>query len=155
MAHELLTEPNITHLYRHDVESLFYIILLLGARHEFVQVKDRANGETRQRIVMRKDELPYAEWFDQPNYASLGKDKSHFFSNAMAIQLSPSFELLRPWLRVLRFKFSDGFLLKSGHKNRKEFFGDGVGPFDDETLEDRISYSSLIEPVRLLEKELK
>ena len=58
MAHELLTGESPIHLYRHDVESLFYIILLMCARHTFgyVQTKERRRKNDRW-LDYRQDDL--------------------------------------------------------------------------------------------------
>ena len=153
MAHELLTGASDIHLYRHDVESLFYIMLLLCARHEF-----DPSGEAERPVVMREGEIPYGDWFNEQNYGKLGIFKAYFFSQMGAIELSPAFEDIRKWLVHLQYCFSDGFELKNSYKKRKERAGDSAGelpPFDDETLGGQINYSSLIEPARRLKGELE
>lgn len=50
MAHELLIGTSDVHLYRHDLESLFYIMLLMSARHTIEPPK----GPKRPRVVMRQ-----------------------------------------------------------------------------------------------------
>ena len=153
MAHELLTGESDIHLYRHDVESLFYIMLLLCARHEF-----DLNREAKWPLVMREGKLPYEDWFDEPKYAKLGMFKAFFFSQVEAIELFPAFEDIRKWLLHLQYSFSDGFELKYSYKKRKARAGDSAGelpPFDDETLGGKIDYSSLIEPIPYLKGELE
>ena len=63
MAHELLSGTSRTHLYRHDVESLFYIILLMCGRHTFGYKKDRVTDEETPQVVMRGGKIPYQDWF--------------------------------------------------------------------------------------------
>ena len=153
MAHELLTGASDIHLYRHDVESLFYIMLLTCARHQF----DR-NKEAKWPMVMREGKLPYGDWFNEPNYVKLGMFKAFFFSQTEDIELSPDFEGIRKWLMSLQYCFSDGFEAKNHYKKQKERAGDSAGeliPFDDETLGGNIGYSSLIEPTRHLTGELE
>jgi len=158
MAQELLKGANTTHLYRHDIESLFYIMLLMCSRHTFGHVKDGASKVAKRQVVMREGKLPYAEWFDARNYASLGKDKKSFFLEMEDIELSPSFECFRFWLSKLQDCFSDGFELKNSHMKREkrgENSAGGPAPFDDETLGGKVKYSSFIEPVRHLTGELE
>ncbi|KAF9643991.1 hypothetical protein BDM02DRAFT_3122635 [Thelephora ganbajun] len=148
MAQELLKGTSTTHLYRHDVESLFYIMLLMCGRHTFGYVKEGTREETKRQVVMRKGDLPYEDWFEAPSYATLGSLKGSFFPDTQDIHLSPPFEGLRAWLQSLQFNFSEGFTLKSSSA------GEAI-PFDDETLGGYIHYSSLIEPLHQLTGELK
>jgi hypothetical protein len=97
MAHELLTGTSTTHLYRHDVESLFYIMLLVCARYT---IADAGDGTTR---VVRREmkRLPYEEWFNQPNYAHSDEQEGVLFlSKTETIDISPVFEGFRPWLII-------------------------------------------------------
>ncbi|KAF9643615.1 hypothetical protein BDM02DRAFT_3123168 [Thelephora ganbajun] len=161
MAQELLKGTSTTHLYRHDVESLFYIMLLMCGRHTFGHVKERAGKETKRQVVMREGNRPYEDWFDAPSYALLGKNKSSFFLDIEDIELSPAFEDFRTWLQSLQIAFSKGFTLKSVdvvQRREQEYNGSSaceVASFDDETLGGCIHYSSLINPIRRLTGELK
>jgi len=153
MAHELLTGTSDIHLYRHDVESLFYIMLLTCARHQF----DRRDEEEWP-VLMRDRTLPYQKWFNQYDYDTLGSLKGSFFTRMKPIELSPDFEDIREWLEHPQYCFSDGFELKYAYKKRKQRAGDAADeltPFDDETLGGNIDYSSLIEPTRSLTGELE
>jgi len=153
MAQELLKGTSNTHLYRHDVESLFYIMLLTCARHKF----DHSKG-AKWSVVMREGTLPYQKWFNERDYDTLGSLKGTFFTDMKVIELSPAFEDIRKWLLHLQYCFSDGFELKNSYKKRKERGGDFAGeltPFDDETLGGKIDYSSLTEPIDRLTGNLK
>jgi len=153
MAQELLKGTSNTHLYRHDVESLFYIMLLTCARHKF-----NHSNKAKWPLVMREGEPPYRKWFNQQDYDTLGSLKGTFFADMQPIILSPDFEHFRPWLEHLQYCFSDGFDLKHAYEKRKRRAGDSAGeltPFDDETLGGNIDYSSLIEPTRCLTGELE
>jgi len=158
MALELLMGPSTTHLYRHDIESLFYIMLLMCSRHTLGHVKDGASKVTKQQVVMREGKLPYQDWFRAPSYDTLGSLKGTFLLYTRPIELSPPFECFRGWLRKLRYLFSDGFELKNSHMKREERddgSADESVPFDDETLGGKVNYSSFIKPVRLLTGELE
>ena len=165
MAQELLKGTSDIHLYRHDVESLFYIMLLTCARHKF----DHSN-DAKWSVVMRKGALPYGEWFNEQKYETLGNHKIAFFSSNRPIDLSPDFEDFRPWLRDLRYSFSEGFKAKVSDQNEREglpgWRKKRAGwstvqtkpppvPFEDETLGGYVDYSAIIEPTRSLEGDLK
>jgi len=75
MAHELLKRTSTLHLYRHDLESLFYIMLLMASRHTIETPK----GEKRPRVVMEGSKgLPYQNRFDEPHYDVLGLRKGAY-----------------------------------------------------------------------------
>ena len=171
MAHELLLGCTTTHLYRHDLESLFYIMLLMGARHTITPAKDGLGAKGESRVVMLKRECPYQDWFDRQDYYLLGCIKNSLFSHRKTIKLSPAFADFLPWLQVFRYYLSRGFWTKNSHKldeeitsrtRRKQAEGSGGGvtpdpvPFDDETLGGCVDYStSIIEPTKHLEGELQ
>ena len=104
-------------------------------------------------MVMREGKLPYEDWFNEPNYAKLGKVKASFFTEMEPIELSPAFEDIRPWLADLQYHFSEGFELKNNHERRKR--REELPPFEDETLKGTIDYSSLITPTHHLTGGLK
>ena len=158
MAQELLKGAKTAHLYRHDIESLFYIMLMIGARHEIGYKVDKASKEVKRQVVMREGKLPYQKWFNALDYDTLGMHKKLFFLDMGDIELSPSFECFRGWLRKLQYLFTNGFMLKvmdSNQKNQAGSSAGGLDPFDDETLGGRVTYTSFIEPVRLLTGELE
>ena len=158
MAEELLKGTNRTHLYRHDVESLFYIMLLMCGRHAFGYGKDSVTGEEKLQVTIREGKVPYQNWFCQPDYNVLGSLKFSFFTGLEAIELSPAFKDFRPWLRALQMRFSLGLFSKGHHTAAMHDRGDPADQnllFDDETLGGRIDYPSLIEPVPLLTGKLE
>jgi len=164
VAKELLVGTSDVHLYRHDVESLFYVMLLTCAHHEF----DRSGG-AKWSVVIREGILPYQKWFNQQHYEMLGSLKGSFFFWPKAIELSPAFEDFHPWLQDLRFSFTEGFVNELLNLSAQE--GPSVWrrkragwsshqvmpppvPFDDETLGGHVHYSAVIEPTRYLKGEL-
>jgi hypothetical protein len=159
MAFGLLDGTDDLHLYRHDVESLFYIILILAAHNDI-----QAPGEEGKKggVHMRQGKLPYRKWFDQPLYEDLAAFKSNFFS-VDTLDLSPSFEGFRVWLKHLRRSFYRGFRARSDHAclSEEELEESGAGanpatvPYDDETLGGFVDYRRLVEPTRYLTGELQ
>ena len=161
MAKELLEGTSATRLYRHDLESLFYIMLLMCARHTVGHTQDKSASGPLQ-TVMLGGQPPYQHWFDEQDYEVLGRLKTAFFSSKTPIDLSPHFADFCFWLRPLKTLFRKGFDADIEHSEAVEAqlnFGssaDEVDPFDDETLGGYITYSSFIEPaVRGLKGELE
>ena len=158
MAHELLTGTSPLHLYRHDIESLFNIVLLMGARHTIGTPK----GEEKPRVIMRGSRaLPYEKWFNETCYLTLGLHKGALFSQMQTIQLSPVFEDFRPWLEDLQSCFSDGFKQKPYATNKRPLPSwrtpakSTAAQFDDETLGGHITYATVITPIPYLTGKLK
>ena len=108
MAYELLKGTSTIHLYRHDLESLFYIMLLMGARHTIAPAKGGPDTKGKSQVVMLEGTRPYQAWFDTRPYTTLGALKQGFISDKPAIELSPAFEDFRLWLEDLRRGFSVG-----------------------------------------------
>jgi hypothetical protein len=164
MAQELLQRTSKIHLYRHDVESLFWIMLMMCGRHS---IEKRGDGkEAKMQVVMREGRLPYEDWYNERNYTTLGLSKESFFTKAKAIELSPPFEDFRPWLLDLQYCFSQGFKSRPTPINqevelRRERAGRSTGrakptlvPFDEETLDGYITYSDIIDSARSLKGKL-
>ena len=159
MAQELLKGTGDIPRYRHDVESLFWIMLLMCGRHTIGERE--AGKEAQMQVIMREGKLPYQRWFDQRDYVMLGSFKGTFFTEMRAIELSPTFEDFRPWLLDLQRCFSQGFMSQLFSINQKKWAGvptDGAGPtpvpFDEETLGGNISYSNIINSARSLKGKL-
>jgi len=165
MAQELLKGTSDIHLYRHDIESLFYIMLLTCARHKF----DYSDG-AKWSVVMRDGRLPYEKWFNEQDYDTLGSHKIAFFSQIEPVILSPAFEGFRGWLQDLRLSFTKGYERRISYlaeqqalpEWRQKRAGSSTGQvkptpvsFDDETLGGYVDYSAVIEPTRYLEGDLK
>ena len=162
MAHELLIDESPLHLYRHDLESLFCIMLLTAARHTI----DTPEGEDKPRVIMRRSRnLPFKNWFNESQFDMLGSLKATFLLKMQPIMLSRTFRDFLPWLRGLQRCFSNGFKRKPSYVEDDEVVPDwmaaltepGVQPaqFDDETLGGTIKYGTFIAPVRHLTGDLQ
>ena len=162
MASGLLDGTDAVHLYRHDVESLFYIMLILATHYDIQAPKKGKGGGIRTREGLKA--LPYQEWFDQPSYKSLASFKQTFFSNLGHLNLSPTFEDFRGWLGDLRLSFRRGVRAKQIYEEELMFLqqqqdgaseGEDIPTFDDETLAGCITYSALVGSVRNQKGKLK
>jgi hypothetical protein len=159
MAVGLLDGIDPIHLYRHDMESLFYIMLILATRYEIRAPKKGKGGG----VWIRQEQRPFEKWFDQPSYEDLASFKKAFFLDFEHLNLSPTFEDFHGWLLHLQASFISGFQAKSQHDFQRkiqqrllagtsEQAGDKAKftTFDDETLGGHVTYSSLIRPARHL-----
>jgi hypothetical protein len=116
MASGLLDGTDPLHLYRHDAESLFYIMVILATHYEIRAPKKGEAGGVR----MRRGELPFERWFDQPSYEDLASFKQTFILNLEYLDLSPTFEDFRGWLLKLRKSFNRGLLCAKKHKSEED-----------------------------------
>ena len=163
MAHGLLDGTDALHLYRHDVESLFYIMLILATHYEIEVPKEEGkDGGVR----VRKGKLRFQQWFETPDYDTLGGIKSDFFTKLRTFEVSPSFKDFRGWLLKLLKSFSSGFTAKHQHDQLQHFLReedgtdessneDAPAAFDNETLGGHVTYSALVQPARHLKGELE
>jgi len=159
MAHGLLGGSDVLHLYRHDLESLLYVMLIL-ATHCEIQHSTKEGG---LRVRQGLDELPYKLWFGQPTYEALAYYKRGFFSNLEDFDLSPTFKDLHDWLWDLRLSFRKGIRDREIHEEsaalRRRQGGvsekEAIPEFDYETLGGYVDYSAFIDPVSKLKGKLR
>jgi len=161
MAQELLDGRRPLHLYRHDVESLFYVMLLVSARYSIVPPQQ----QNQPRVVMRGSAgLPYDDWFNERCHHTLSCLKSSFLVGMCPIELSPDFKDFHPWLFGIQYWFSEGFKCRPPSKEGVPdwaiaMVGDDVepaaDPYDDETLGGYIEYAGILTAIPHLEGELE
>jgi len=157
MAQGLLDGSEPLHLYRHDLESLFYVMLIVATRYEIEPTTKKQRGGLRARRGLK--DLPYQDWFNQASYKALAYSKSNFFLKPTYLDLSPAFEDFRGWLVDFRRSFLEGFRSKQDYVELHQHKGDGLGgevvaTFDEETLGGHVDYSALIHPVSKLKGKL-
>ena len=148
MAHGLLDGTDPVHLYRHDVESLFYIMLILATHYEI----QAPTGKERGGVRVREGNLQFQFWFGMLDYATLGEKKMVFSTTTKKFEVSPSFKDFHGWLQSLQKIIGRGLRAKVSFQEGDD---DTVSSFDDETLGGRLTYSALIHPVRGLTGELE
>lgn len=159
MAHELLGREgiNTTRMYRHDLESLFYVMLMFATRYEVATLDQGSGLRTRED---RLEELPFHSWFAEPSGELLSYWKFLFLTTSSPIDLTPGFEDFGHWIHRLRQSFQLGQCAKRDHEvklmelcwgRKRGRSGDGVVPeFDNETLGGHAPYSALVDPARNL-----
>ncbi|KAK0498107.1 hypothetical protein EDD18DRAFT_1071597 [Armillaria luteobubalina] len=110
MALDLLKEQKDSgpRLYRHDLEALFYVILMICCRHSIIK-KVQPNGTQLEEIS-----AIFSEWFDcTMSWNLLTKVKTSFFMDDEPLPVSPCFEGFRHRLNAIRRKISRGILARS------------------------------------------
>ncbi|KAJ3988145.1 protein kinase [Lentinula detonsa] len=128
------------HLYRHDIESLFYIMLCLACRY-------------RRPNVPTPEPRAYAAWFSGTNQ-QVFTDKHTFLTDplAKAPPIQPHFAGFEPWLARIHTKLHSGY-------TRRPKYSSGVSSqpgiqsaydeddedlnFDWSTLNQRASYKTM------------
>lgn len=159
MAYGLLEGIDASHLYRHDVESILYIMLILATRYE-IQASKEGERE-RMRVRQELQTLPFSMWFNQPSYEALSSFKYTFLSKALGeLDMSPGFEDFRGWLTAIHHSFRRGILAKgffevSMGPGSEQSSGGYIPQFDNETLGGHVCYSTLINPARNLKGKLE
>jgi len=158
MAHELLMDASPFHLYRHDLESLFYIMLLTAARH----IIGTPEGEDKPRVILERSwSLSYEKWFNETHYEVLGLRKNAFLLKTQPIKLSQDFEDFRPWLEDIQQSFSNGLSLGICFSNMRTnpilraAVNSTISDFDDGTLGGCVTYATIMAPVPYLTGELQ
>ncbi len=116
MAIDLLRKDSLhpAHIYRHDLESLFYVMLILFARYEFIAAE---SNDDRAERLLKRSEAPLSEWFDSTlSWEALGEKKELFFTRIMLSDspyetenmISSSFADFTDWISDLRYAFKEG-----------------------------------------------
>ncbi|KAF5365887.1 hypothetical protein D9757_011030 [Collybiopsis confluens] len=135
MATDLLnTEWDKGHLYRHDLESLFYIILIVSCHY---------TGPTT-----RASSLPYEKWFN-------GVDEFIFALKSVSLQsVSPDlpvqtyFNGFTQWLLTIREMLDEGYRSRPGAPSRSVKKRIKALLYDWETLNGHVTYLQMMEVMR-------
>ncbi|KAF5378684.1 hypothetical protein D9757_010762 [Collybiopsis confluens] len=133
------------HLYRRDLEALFYIVLIVSCHY---------SGP-----ITRASSLPYRDWFDGADKA-VASLKFHFLQSLSAdLPIQPYFDGFTKWLRRIHG------MLDQGYKSRpraSDDAGDGseedvdeADSFNWETFNEKVRYTKMMKVMHLFEgKEL-
>ncbi|KAK0231483.1 hypothetical protein IW262DRAFT_1292362 [Armillaria fumosa] len=165
MALDLLKERKDSgpHLYRHDLEALFYVMLMICCRHSIIK-KVQQNGTQLEEISAN-----FSEWFDRTmSWNILAKVKTSFFMDDEPLPVSPCFEGFRRCLNAIRRKFKRGFVARDDAKDEADTWnaleddinidGDAplesepqkpVQPFNADTLGGHIKYGMFLTVMRI------
>jgi len=119
--------------YRHDLESLFYVILLLVYHYDGFGVK--------------AEKLEFVKWFTEGD-DFIYKEKSVLLRINFSWTAAPRplFAAFRQWLQAIRDSLFDGFLEEA--VALKKARAGGQISFDLETLGDNFSYKTMVTVMR-------
>ena len=145
MATGLLKGTDPLHLYRHDMESFFYVVVILATRYEIQAPRKGEAGGVR----VLQGEFPVNRWFHELSCKRLARIKEGFLLEGDLFIPSPTFEDFREWLLELLTIFGLGFI------GKKMVEGSRYEDFDDETWGGNVHYPALIDSVRNLKGKLK
>ncbi|KAK0200837.1 hypothetical protein DFS33DRAFT_1507565 [Desarmillaria ectypa] len=147
MAYELLVDNENgyppKHLYRHDVESIFYVTLLLCCRYKLVPAQ-----QSPEHMVMActKVHSQFDSWYTV-GHEDLNDKKGGFLMKSVRVPptVNSGFTDFRPWIAGFCRQFALGFIFLAQDKWHREECGTATEPFDDETLQDCVSYSAIVD----------
>ncbi|KAG7443264.1 uncharacterized protein BT62DRAFT_903585 [Guyanagaster necrorhizus] len=141
MAYELLAndengQPPM-HLYRHDVESIFYTILLLCCRYEVVAKQGPDGHPILERTRVHS---PFDHWYVL-NRAGLNAQKCVFLMGRFQSypEVNSGLTDFQPWVSGLYSRFMAGLIGLNLHTLIPQ-----TDPFDNETLQSWVSYSAIV-----------
>ncbi|KAJ3811508.1 hypothetical protein F5876DRAFT_75756 [Lentinula aff. lateritia] len=163
MAHEQHSRRwRGSHRYRHDLESLFYVILLLATlfsspSERVYKSLDEDDGddedddneyddeeENEKDDEHSKKRQPYTEWFTQGDeFLRLNKISIIFRASW---QPSPTrfFSAFHGWLKRLHDTMNDGFLASEAYDNRPNDHLRQISYFNNDTLDGHFSYDKFV-----------
>ena len=118
MAIDLLSDEPPLHLYRHDLESMFWVMIWHVCRYE--------DGE------FRGDQALFEEW-TRVSTLGLAKEKRSFLYE-LDVKPAQTYQLLTPLLENMLLVLDDGIRAKNMSRMRKD------STFDHSTLNGRVSF---------------
>ena len=121
MAIELLGVPTPPHYYRHDLESLLYVMLWHASRYNYG-------------VIIRPS--PYERWGDINIDMDILEAYKVRFIHAEEPQLTPQFMRLKEWIQRVQALFRNGFQVR----RKAGEVGDTL--FLDETLGDVVTFDT-------------
>ncbi|KAK0478826.1 hypothetical protein IW261DRAFT_1337302 [Armillaria novae-zelandiae] len=144
MAYELLFNDENgqppKHLYRHDVESIFYVVLLLVCRYKFVPTEESSKDVVTERA--RKVPSRFDRWYTLTR-DQLSSEKAKLLWKHTSLLVNSGFHDFQAWVDRLYLRFVLGFTAQSQQDALKKS-DETTEPFEDETLGDRVSYSVFV-----------
>ncbi|KAJ3808913.1 protein kinase [Lentinula aff. lateritia] len=123
------------HLYRHDLESLFYIILCLACRY-------------RKPGVPVDEPRPFSKWYSGSDRDICGEKCVFLFNSFTDLPIQPYFEGFTSWLWLLFEDICDGYKQRpirrlSTSKKYSKYVDDRGLSFDWTTLNKCVTYTRM------------
>ncbi|KAJ4500872.1 kinase-like domain-containing protein [Lentinula lateritia] len=123
------------HRYRHDMESLFYVILLLATLFSNPCEKDHEHSKKRQ---------PYTKWFTQGDEFLYDKKALIIFDFLWQPIPNQFFSAFHQWLKSLQRCLYVGFTAYKYFVELQSDTPNQVLSFNDDTLDDHFSYDKFV-----------
>ncbi|KAK0476419.1 hypothetical protein IW261DRAFT_1367795 [Armillaria novae-zelandiae] len=161
-AYDLLEKDPPVHIYRHDVESIFNVLVLMCCRYE-IQTTSAPEGKDQ---LVHVPSVPFESWYDM-SYRQLWNEKRAFFTNESQdrdtlLPVSVSFSEFKTWLTDLYDLISDGFcsrifFVRSVNSRKNDLIARFLGvrkseaappQFDDATLGGFVDYEPFFTVMR-------
>ncbi|KAF8900404.1 hypothetical protein CPB85DRAFT_1325909 [Mucidula mucida] len=157
------------HLYRHDLESLFYVLLLLAGAHR-LENDPVVDSITQEKCYLVGDEnSPYRDWLSLDD-ASILREKDALLESRRPLYTHPSFQVLNSRIGKARVSLLEGFNAQRVHialllraeadivepqapSAEDDFWSVPstsqpavqISAFDDETLGEKWTYTGLLD----------
>ncbi|KAJ3711379.1 hypothetical protein C8R42DRAFT_360305 [Lentinula raphanica] len=130
------------HRYRHDVESLFYVMMLFAFLY----------SKPSKAVSKTEDELYKYEAWHQLDSLTLSNLKGKIMYQTWSPRVTPFFAGFQDWLQMIHHYFQRGFQKQTTHAQAKllaERFGQKLTSrkprnFDREDLDGNISYERMV-----------
>lgn len=141
MAHELLNpKGDVKHLYRHDLESLFCVMLVLVSRHRLpigplLPPATPPQPPPRCILDLPHSVAPFNAWFDgNASWNTLYVIKSNLFNITQDVDEAPynqvheTFKGFVVWIKRLLHLFKKGFSARDDFRESLDDFGTEAVP---------------------------
>ncbi|KAF9016192.1 hypothetical protein BDZ89DRAFT_409497 [Hymenopellis radicata] len=163
MAIDLLRKYSLQpeHIHRHDLESLFYVMLILFTRYELEAAEPTSSRiQDRAERLARRRKAPLTQWFDSTlSWEALSKEKEIFLARIEAPDsplhmnniISSSFQGFKDWIWSLKDALQDGFHAQTQALRQEEkakIRGKAPAPFDYATLGGEFQYSTFFDVMK-------
>ncbi|KAF9013631.1 hypothetical protein BDZ89DRAFT_1118785, partial [Hymenopellis radicata] len=105
------------HIYRHDLESIFYVMVIFFSRYEFNSATQSTSGLEER--IKKRSHPPLSDWLDPTlSWDRLASAKWDFMMHAVRFDspfhtnhiMSSSFGGFKGWIRALKHSLTQGFM---------------------------------------------
>ncbi|KAF9021745.1 hypothetical protein BDZ89DRAFT_1137783 [Hymenopellis radicata] len=162
MAFDLLQKysHHPKHIYRHDLESIFYVMVIFFSRYEFKATQPTSGREER---LKKRSHPPLSEWFDPTlSWDRLANEKWVFMMHPVSCDsplhmrniMSSSFGGFEEWISDLKDALVDGFWARNlviRQEQKAQKIGKVPTSFNHETLGGEVQYSTFFDVMKNFE----
>ncbi|KAJ3972098.1 hypothetical protein EV361DRAFT_168468, partial [Lentinula raphanica] len=139
------------HRYRHDVESLFYVMMLFAFLY----------SKPSKAVLKPEDEVYKYEVWHQLDSSTLSNLKGKIMYQTWSPRVTPFFAGFQDWLQMIHHYFQRGFHKQTAHAQAKllaerfgrKFSSRKTRSFDREDLDGNISYERMVRIMHVFDAE--